>query len=115
MTLPNHIGAYTVEIETFESASADLTGIRVYYGKNEGEAKKFQLRLHQARALNRQENARLYPRDDMRHGHSPYDNLVVRVREDVAGDWWVYLEKRIFDPERIESLTPATEATDGQA
>jgi hypothetical protein len=45
------------------------------------KAKIFQLRLHQARALDRQKARRLYPSNDPRHGASIYDPLIVKVRE----------------------------------
>lgn len=105
MTLPNHLGAYGFEIEHFERANDDPTGIRVHFGKDSAAAKKFQLRLHQARALDRQQTRRMYPPQDIRAGSSIYDPLVVRVREDISGDWWVYIERQKFDPTRIESLT----------
>lgn len=105
MTLPEHLGAYSFEIEHFERAIDDESGIRVHFGKNRNEAKKFQLRMHQARALHRQQSRRLYPAGDIRSGASIYDPLVIRVREDVEGDWWVYVEKQKFDPGRIESLS----------
>lgn len=105
MTLPNHLGAYDFEIEHFDRAVDEPRGIRVHFGKNANDAKKFQLRMHQARALHRQQSRRMYPKEDIRSGASIYDPLIVRVREDVEGDWWVYVEKQKFDPNRIESLT----------
>lgn len=110
MTLPNHLGAYGFEIEHFDRAVDDPTGIRVHFGKNSAEAKKFQLRLHQARALDRQQSRRMYPSQDIRAGSSIYDPLIVRVREDVAGDWWVYIERQKFDASRIESLSEESDA-----
>jgi hypothetical protein len=112
MTLPNHIGAYDFELEHFDRAVEDPTGIRVHFGKDSAKAKVFQLRLHQARALDRQKARRMYPSNDPRHGASIYDPLIVKVREDISGDWWVYIERQLFDPGRIESLTEEqTDAT----
>lgn len=105
MTLPNHVGAYRVEFETFDRAIDDPTGIRIYYGKATGAAKKFLARLHQARTLDRQNARRLYPKDDKRYGLSEYDNFVCNIREDTEGDNWVYIERHSLDPDRIESLT----------
>lgn len=113
MTLPNHLGAYEFEIEHFERAVTDPTGIRVHFGKNSAGAKKFQLRLHQARSLDRQKTRRMYPKEDSRSGSSIYDPFIVRIREDIAGDWWVYIERQKFDPSRIESLTEETDANLG--
>src|SRR5882762_5370544 len=104
MTLPNHLGAYGFEIEHFDRAIDEPLGIRVHFGKDSAGAKKFQLRMHQARSLDRQQSRRMYPVQDIRSGASIYDPLIIRVREDVEGDWWVYVDKHIFDPNQSQSV-----------
>ena len=91
MSLPQTLDAYHDCIEIFDRALENKT--RVAFASY-GEAHQFQLRMCQCRALGRDETMRLYPRDDKRHGRSPYDVLVVRkpVKDD-NNEWWVYIEK----------------------
>jgi hypothetical protein len=90
MALPNQIGAYNDCADVFERALHGVT--RVQFA-DYGEAKIFQLRMTNYRALQRDETRRIYAPDDVRWGKSPYDAFVVRrPREDPDGLWWVYIE-----------------------
>lgn len=78
---------------------------------NEAACTHFRMRCHQARSLDREENARVYPKGMFMHGRSTYDVLTLRIYED-EGAWWVYAERR-DDPageEEIEGLGERIEA-----
>ena len=91
MSLPNRIGAYNDCFEVFDRARE--SGARVQFAEY-AEAKLFTLRLQQARALQREEHKRIYPRDNPKWGYSEYDHLIVRhpVEGSEEGTWWVYIE-----------------------
>jgi len=110
MSLPAHIDAYDDCLDYFERALADPAGIRIEFD-DYGQANLFTLRMHQARALQRQLHRRLYAADDVRHGRSEFDKLMVRQpREDDIGHWWVYIERSNSRVVSIEPLSqPAAE------
>jgi hypothetical protein len=90
LSLPQRIAAYDDCFSVFEHAKT--SGARVKFG-DYAEAKLFTLRLHQARALQREEHKRIYPKDSPQWGYSEYDHLMVRhPQEDEEGKWWVYIE-----------------------
>jgi len=92
MSLPETISAYPDCKELYERANEDPIGVRARM-ESEAAAKLFQMRMHQYRSLERRQSKRLYDRDDIRHGKSEFDPLVVKVREDTEGHWWVYVER----------------------
>lgn len=104
MALSNQIAAYDDCFGVFETAVK--TGARVCF-ETVGEARHFMMRMHQARALQREESQRLYESTDIRWGKSSYDRLTVRQPvEDKDGFWWVYIEHasaNIVAIERLES------------
>ena len=104
MSLPNQIGAYGPELDLFDRAIDDPKGIRVHAG-SETAAEQMRFRLHQARALQRVENTRIYDKTDPRHGNCEYDKLICRLREDTEHQWWVYIERHGVEVSRIESLS----------
>lgn len=104
MSLSNRIAAYDDCIDIFETALA--SGARVCF-ETEGAARHFMMRLHQARALQRQESSRIYEPTDLRWGKSSFDKLAVRhpVQDD-EGFWWVYIEyanAKIVAVERLDA------------
>jgi hypothetical protein len=103
LSLPNRIAAYDDCLRLFDEAVS--TGARAAF-KTFGEA-NITLRMHQARALLREENQRLYERHDPSWGKTDYDHLVVKkpVRDD-AGDWWVYIQPAGSNILTIEKLQP---------
>ena len=109
MSLSNRLEAFEDCLEYFERALADAAGLRVCFAEYQ-QAKLFQLRMHQARALQREQHKRLYEANDPRWGASLYDKLTVRAPvEDTGGEWWVYIERTtsvILDAQPIAG-TPA--------
>lgn len=96
--------------EALEQLNAGKRGIRCLF-KTWNEAKLFQQRACKARVLDRRQNARLHPKDDVRHGTSAYDLLLIRNPRPTAeadGMFWVYLERQIqvsIDVEPLEDDT----------
>lgn len=52
----------------------------------------FRMRLHQARKLDRENNAKTYEPDHPMHGRSNYDKLMVRIKNQ-RGAFFVYIEQ----------------------
>ncbi len=105
MSLPAHIDAYDDCLEYFEAALTDPAGIRIEFS-DYGQANIFTLRMHQARALQRQMHKRIYTEEDPKYGRSDFDRLMVRQpREDDAGHWWVYIERSNSKVVSVEPLT----------
>lgn len=104
MALTNTIGAYPDCHEFFEAIVEDPQGGRIWKG-TEKAAEKFRHRCHQFRRLHRRQNERIYPAGDKMHGQSEYDTLVLRLKEDTNGEWWVYAEHALNAPRSIELLS----------
>lgn len=104
MALPNQIAAYEDCFDIFDKALADDKGVRVSF-EDHGQARYFQLRMCNARALQRAESTRLYDRTDIRWNKSIYDGLVVRnPAPDPDGVWWVYIERHGAQITGVESI-----------
>lgn len=105
MSLPNHLNAYDAELDYFEQALADPSGVRVQF-QDYGQANLFTLRMHQARALQRALHKRIFIADDPRHGRTEFDKLTVRQpREDTSGAWWVYIERTNASVVSVEPIS----------
>jgi hypothetical protein len=65
-------------------------------------ATRLRLRIHQARAIDRAENAMTYPDDHPLYNRSPYDCLVCRIEE--ADRCWVYLDKQQVEIGIVEPI-----------
>jgi hypothetical protein len=85
-----------------DQALDDEIGARVKIASHD-DAMFFRMRMHQARQIDRKDNKELYQPGDPLYGRSPYDQLVVRIKEHDDGIW-VYAE-RVRLPEEIESLS----------
>lgn len=105
MSLSNQFGAYDGEIDLFEKALDDPKGLRINYGANKSRAEHARMRLHHARGLHREQNKRVYEKDDPRWGKSEFDKLICRLREDGDGEWWVYIERYGLDVIAVEPLS----------
>lgn len=115
MSLPNQIAAYDDCFDIFARAAEDEKGVRVRFDEH-SKAKFFQLRMCQARALERAESTRLYEKSDVRWNKSSFDKLVVRNPiQDTEGGWWVYIERhgaQVTDIEAISEIEDEAGATD---
>ena len=90
-------------LDALDKALADSKGIRIPMA-DQGTASNFRARVHQARVLDREANAVQYPEDHPMHGHSVYDELIVRIKKTKSG-CYVYIEKIQLDETKVESLS----------
>lgn len=105
MSLSTSILAYDDALQFLERALADPKGVRACFGQDEGKATHFRMRCHVGRNLSREQNAKIYEREDPLHGRSMFDVLTLRVvQDDDAGEWWVYATRN-EPPPIIESLS----------
>jgi len=107
LALTDAIAAYEDCDKLFDQALAKPKGIRVCLGAGE-DAKKaahyLRMRMNHYRQLQRRESMKVYDRTDPRYGKSLYDKLYVRLAEDEASEWWLYI-----DPAGQEALIVAIE------
>ena len=104
MALQTQIGAYEDCLEYFDRAIVTEKGIRVEF-KSESEAQRFQMRMHQARAILRADSKRMYAPEEPQHGNCDYDKLVVKNPIPGAEDnWWVYIEHHSSKVMSVEEL-----------
>lgn len=94
----------------FEKALADLKGCRyqVIVDGLEGDfgkTKYFVMRMHQFRALDRQDNRVIFNPGDPMYGRSVYDSMIVRIKADTEGKFWVYVVHTEIAESEIESLS----------
>lgn len=103
MSLSNSRLSYSDCYDLLDRAIEEPRGIRVEV-PDLNAAVYLRMRIHHARTINRQENARIYkdPSEPL-HGRSPYDVFVVRV-EEANGLAWVYLDKQKVEIGRIEVI-----------
>lgn len=64
--------------------------------KNEGAATLLRHRMNSARSQDRRRSTQIYPEGHPMYGQSPYDQLVMRLRE-IDGVWHVIMEKSTED------------------
>ena len=106
MTIPTNRMSYADVYEKFDEAKDDPKGIRIPFDTR-AEAMHYQMRMHNARSVDRRENAKLYDKTHPLHGQSSYDTLQVRIREAEDGTWFVYIEpkdKFIGQVERLSEI-----------
>lgn len=103
MSLPKSRLSYTDCYEALDQALEDEKGVRIPVASYD-TALLFRLRLHQARQLHRNDNKLTYEEGHAMHGASPYDELVVRIRES-KGRTYVHIEKTKLDRGAVEPLS----------
>lgn len=103
MTVSTSLLAYQDCIAYMDKGIADPKGIRFKVESIE-EATYQRTRIHYARKLHRDENAKTYEPGHKMHGRSEYDALVCRIKN-VDGDIYIYLERTDFEPTDAESLS----------
>ena len=92
MTLSNSRLSYRDEYTLMQQAIDLPNGARAFIGTH-GDAINYRLRLNKARQLDRNLNAQAYEPGHLLYGGSVFDELIITLREDTEGNWWVYLEK----------------------
>ena len=115
MSIPNNRLSYKDVYDVFDQALEDSAGIRLPFN-NYTDAKYFQMRMHQARVIDRRENAKIYGPEDSMFGQSQYDVLQVRLVGPVEDEHsptkettFVYVEPKDKKIPEIESLSDLEE------
>lgn len=104
MSLSNSRAAYLDAYVLLDKALEEPRGLRVEIIEGRGAANHFRMRIHQARQIDRNENAKTYPDPNHHlHGRSPYDLLVCRIESGPAGTW-LYLDKQKVEIGVVESI-----------
>ena len=104
MALSESMAAYEDCYEIYERAANDPKGVRVFTG-DEKAAGILQMRMNQARVLQRRESMRIYDRTNPAYGKSEFDKFRNAKREDTEGNWWLYVEPWSSGELQIESLS----------
>ena|SRR5258706_8723513 len=104
MSISNSRLSYTDCYEFLDKAIEDDKGVRVPLGEW-AKANFFRMRCHQARSITKKDNREIYQPGDPQYGVSIYDVITIRLKEDEAGEWWVYAEKNLLEPGTVESLS----------
>lgn len=90
----------------FEKALDDTKGARYQIpGGEYGATQYFRMRMHQARALDRRDNKDTYEKGHNLYGRSIYDTLVIQLKQDDEGLWWVYVSHTEIPDGEIELLS----------
>ena len=108
MTAPTTRLSYGAEFDAFERARDDAKGIRLRCDDHSA-AQTLRSRLHNARKVDRVDNTHICEPTDPLYGRSVYDPLIVRIRQDTEGCYWVYIEHTSIDKMVVESLSDAAE------
>lgn len=103
MTLSTSLLAFQDCLELYDKALADDRGARMAV-PDLNAAHRLRSRLHQARVLDRKQNAMAYTPGEPMHGRSVYDEITVRIMGG-GGRVYVYLEKIKLSEAEIESLS----------
>lgn len=101
--MPTSHLSYSAEYDAFDLAEDSDKGIRIPMS-NRSAAWNYRNRLHYARCIDRKKNCETYKEGDPLFGSSVYDKFVVKVKQDTADGWWVYIEKNDFNPSNVEAL-----------
>lgn len=106
MPIASNRMSYTDCYEILDKAGNDPKGIRVPFDSRR-EARHYQMRLHNSRAVDRRENKSLYQPGDPLYGQSAYDVYSIRMREGDDGTWFVYIEPKdkYINATMVESLS----------
>lgn len=111
MPVSNSRLSYSDCFTLFDKALDDTKGARfqVNGGTSHGDSWQFRLRMHQARAIDRKDNRELYKLGDPLYGHSVYDPLIIQIKKDTEGLYWIYVKHTEIDATQIEALSEMEE------
>lgn len=104
MSFSNSRQSYKDCEDFLDKAVADAAGARRFVG-DRGQAEYFRARCNHFRVLDRLENEKTYDRGEPMHGKSVYDVMAIRLKQDTAGDWYVYAEKWELPGAEVEALS----------
>lgn len=92
MSLSKQPEAYRDCYEILVAAASLPGGCRTFCGPHYSTAEYLRARIHQARALLREQSRRAYPPEHPAHGTSEYDQFKITVKLDDDNDHWLYVE-----------------------
>lgn len=105
MTISHSPLAYEDCYAVLDKALADPQGVRVLM-RDWNAAYFFRMRCHNARKIDRKKNKEIYEdKAHPLHGCSEYDRLIIRIRVDEDGDYWLFIEQIAVAPGDVFSLT----------
>lgn len=104
MPLPNSRLSYLDCYAVWDKALEDPKGVRVRMD-NMDQAIFFRMRMHNARKINRVDNAQIYDEDHKMYNASEYDKLAITLRQADEGRVWVYIRPFGINVETIEPLS----------
>lgn len=111
MPISNSRGSYADCYAIFDKALDSNVGISVPC-KDENHATFLRMRMHQARALQRRENAKMYAEGEPLHGTSPYDPFTLTIGV-IRGRVHLCLVKALVPTEMYDLETGAKIEIDG--
>lgn len=91
MSLTDQPAAYLDCYRLYEAAVNSGKTARAHFTTRD-QASYFQLRMHKARAIQRAESRRIFPKDSPLYDKSEFDAYQCVVREDTDGEWWVMVQ-----------------------
>lgn len=107
MPVSNSRLSYSDCFSLFDKALEDSKGARyqVNGGVKYGDSHHFRLRMHNARSIDRKDNKEVFGIGDPLYGRSVYDPLIIQIKEDTEGKWWIYVRHTEIDESEIEALS----------
>lgn len=96
MSSPTTRQAYTHCYNIYDQAMDDPRGVRMQLPTYDA-AVNLRMRMHQARSIDRDDNARMYDPSHALYGCSIYDALQIRIFTDADRVTWLYIEPRTAD------------------
>lgn len=110
MSIPTNRMSYSDIYEIFDKAMDDPAGIRIPF-ETQALARHYQMRMHNARAIDRRENKDIHKPGDPLYGQSVYDTLQIRIRLAEDGTFFIYVEpkSKLVPMDEIESLSELEE------
>ncbi len=103
MSLPTSLQSFQDCLDAYDEALKDPLGVRIRVADHDA-AIHLRMRLHQARKLDRQNNALGYEPGHQMHAASIYDPLAVRIRETKSGIY-VYIQPINLDKASVQALS----------
>lgn len=107
MSISTSRGSYKDCFDVWQAALDDEQGARVKMADFDA-AVHFRMRLHTARAIDRRDNAAIYPVGDQMHGTSVYDGLIIRIKN-INDEIYVYAEQLAIEAGALEPLSQVKE------
>lgn|SRR6267142_2105769 len=103
MSLPDSVLAYSDCRDFLDRALEAERGARMIF-RTSKDAEYWRMRCNQFRKLDRRQNKMVFDIGHQMHGNSQYDTLTMTIKSSPDGYHWVYAEKKILEPGRVEDI-----------